>query len=242
MLARSSPTPLYRQLKERLVRDMESGILQAHGQLPSERDWVKSLGVSRITVRQALSDLVSLGYVYSVPGKGFFVADRKQQARALDAFLSFSAAAIARAEVPSSRVLEASLLRATADEARSLGVSQGVEVLRIRRLRLSNDVPMMIQQSVLPHALCPGLLDQDLTRASLFELLRDTYNLKLDRADTVIGARLADKIERKLLDLGDDGVVLLVDQVSFTAGGAPVEHSLSIMHPERHPLHLSQNR
>lgn len=242
MLTRSSPTPLYRQFKDQIVRDVEAGALAIHAPLPSERDWVKSLGVSRITVRQALSELVQLGYLYSVPGKGFFVADRGQQARDLDAFLSFTASAEARGETPSSRILGVKLVRASADEARALGIAPGAEVVSLRRLRLSNDVPMMVQESWLPHARCPGLLDRDLTRQSLFTLLREAYGLAFLRAESTITARLGEAAERKWLGLDPPGVVLVVDQITFATDGAPIERAVSIMHPDRHPLALVQHQ
>ncbi len=242
MLTRTSPRPLYRQLKDQIVKDIETGSLVSHAHLPSERDWVKRLGVSRITVRQALSDLVQMGYLYSVPGKGFFVADRQQQARDLDGFLSFTASAHARGETPSSHILGAKLVRATADEARALGIAHGAEVVSLRRLRLSNDVPMMIQESFVPHARCPGLLRKDLGRQSLFTLLREVYGLSFRSAESTITARLGSSGERKLLAQKPPGVVLVVDQITYAPGGAPIERSVSIMHPDRHPLALVQHQ
>src|SRR5262245_35555810 len=145
MLTRTSPRPLYRQLKDRLLQELEVGSRTAHSRLPSEREWVKKLGVSRITVRQALGELVQQGYLYTVPGKGFFVGERKQ-ARELNAFLSFTAAAEARGERPSSRVLESKVVRASAEVAHDLQIAPGAEVVVLGRLRLANGVPMMIQR------------------------------------------------------------------------------------------------
>src|SRR5262245_29515406 len=103
MLARGSPKPLYRQLKDRIIKELEVGSRAPHSQLPSERAWVEKLGVSRITVRQALSELVQQGYLYTVPGKGFFVGERRN-ARELNSFLSFTSASRARGETPTSKV------------------------------------------------------------------------------------------------------------------------------------------
>jgi len=239
MLARRSPKPLYRQLKDRLLRELEVGERQPHSQLPSEREWVKRLGISRITVRQALMELVQQGYLYTVPGKGFFVGEKKK-AHELNAFLSFTAASEGRGETPSSKILEARIVRATVAMAHDLEISPGAEVVRLKRLRLTSDVPVMVQESLLPHVRCPGLLDRDLTTLSLFATLQDDYHLTLVRAETTIGARLADKTEKKALGLEDPGVVLVVDQLSFASDGLPVERTTSITHPDRHPLFLNQ--
>jgi len=239
MLTRESPKPLYRQLKDRLMRELELGKRAPHSRLPSEREWVKKLGISRITVRQALGELVQQGYLYTVPGKGFFVGDRPQ-ARELNAFLSFTSATEARGEAPSSRVLEAKVARASAEIAHDLQIAPGAELVVLARLRLANGVPMMIQRSLLPHARCPGLLGRDLGGASLFQVLREAYGLSLVKAETTVGARVADRSERRLLGLADPGVVLVVDQITFTSDGLPVERAESVLHPERHPLSLVQ--
>jgi GntR family transcriptional regulator len=240
MLSRGSPTPLYRQLKDRLILEVEAGSRPAHAPLPSEREWVKTLGVSRITVRQALSDLVRLGYLYSVPGKGFFVADRGE-ARALDTFSGFTAAAVARGEKPTSKVLSAKVVRANAAMAEALSVTRSAEVVLLKRLRLADGRPLMVQESWLPHALCPGLLKRDLTQASLFSLLAEEHGLRLVRAETIITARAADERERGWLALPRPGVVLVATQLSHVADGRPVEHTVSVMNPARHPLRLVQD-
>jgi GntR family transcriptional regulator len=239
MLARGSPKPLYRQLKDRLIKELEGGTRQAHSRLPSERDWVEKLGVSRITVRQALSELVQQGYLYTVPGKGFFVGERRP-ARELNPFLSFTTAARNRGEVPSSKVLEARIVRATSEVAHDLQIPPAAEVVVLKRLRLSNGVPMMVQRSLLPHARCPGLLDRDLETLSLFETLREAYGITLTRAETTINARLADATEKRALSLPPPGVVLVTDQLSASEDGKPVERALSVFHPALHPLSFVQ--
>ena len=239
MLARRSPKPLYRQLKDRLLRELEAGARKPHSQLPSEREWVKRLGVSRITVRQALMEMVQQGYLSTVPGKGFFVGEKKK-AHELNAFLSFTAASESRGEIPSSKILDARIVPATVAMAHDLKIPPGSEVVRLKRLRLTSGVPVMVQESLLPHARCPGLLERDLPTLSLFATLQDEYHLTLVRAETTISARLADKTERKALGLEEPPVVLLVDQLSYASDGLPVERTTSITHPGRHPLFLRQ--
>ena len=244
-LTRASPKPLYRQLQERLRRELELGKRAPHSRLPSEREWVTKLGVSRITVRQALGELVVQGYLYSVPGKGLFVSERRppearRPALELDAFLSFSAATLARGEAPGSRVLEARLVRADAALAHDLAIAPGAEVVLLRRVRLANGVPVMIQRSLVPHSRCPHLLRRDLGRLSLFATLREAYGCALARASTTISARPARPLERRLLGLRERAVVLVADQLTTGQDGLPVEQSESVLHPERNPLHLVQ--
>jgi GntR family transcriptional regulator len=238
-LTRASPKPLYRQLQERLRRELESGERAPHSRMPSEREWVQKLGVSRITVRQALGELVAQGYLYTVPGKGLFVGERRAP-RELDAFVSFTASTTARGERPSSRLLEARLVRASATIAHELAIEEGDEVVSLRRLRLANDLPVMIQHASLPHARCPGLLERGPGDVSLFAILREVYGCCLVRAETSIGARTADHGERELLGLPERAVVVVTDQLTFGSDGLPVERSEAVLHPDRHALRLVQ--
>ncbi len=240
MLDRGKAKPLYRQLEERLLAELALGTRPVHSQLPSERQWVQELGVSRITVRQALNDLVQQGYLYTVPGKGFFVAETPA-ARELNAFLSFTAATRARGETPSSRVLQAKIVRAPSAVARDLRIAPGAEVVMLTRVRLAEGIAVMIQKSVLPHARCPGLLERDLTTMSLFATLRESYRVALARAETTITARPADRAAQRLLGLPHPGVVLVADQLTLDEDGLPVERAESLLHPERHPLSLVQD-
>lgn len=242
MLTAESGTPLYRQLMRRIEAEVDSGQRAPNSKLPSEREWAESLGVSRITIRQALSALVAQGRLYSVPGKGFFVAERP----ALDesnALISFSAAVRKRGQVPSSKLLKAARVLATAAEGALFGLPAGTELAYLRRLRLAGGVPVMVQEAWLPHALVPDLLETSGSLSSLYEYLA-ARGLSARRARTTITARAASAEERRRLQLVEP-VVLVVDQLSFAPSGSgeprPIERCLSVVHPGRHPLSLVQD-
>lgn len=236
-LAPDSSVPLYRQLRDFLQKDIEGGLLLPQDQLPSERELVEELEVSRITVRHALLELVQQGYLYSIPGKGFFVNEWRQTYE-LHGLLSFTTAIQNRDQNPSSRVLEAGRILASTALARQLSLFPGEEVVMLSRLRMIDDAPVMLQQSWLPYKHCPGLLDHDLDRISLYKVLREKYNIVLMRAETTVSARLATPQECDLLELGDNGVVLTTDQLTHNQRDQPVELTTAANHPQRHPLSL----
>jgi GntR family transcriptional regulator len=239
LISRDSSVPLYQQIKQILVRDIASGILRPHTRLPSERQLVEQFGVSRITVRQALSELVQEGCLYTQPAKGFFVAEHTQPYE-LNVLLSFTSVARERGLTPSSRVLDASIVPASEALARQLLVPLGSEVVSLARLRLINGLPVHVEQVWLPHDRCPGILKHDLARESLYAILHDTYGLSLRRAETTIRARLASAQERDWLELADPDAVVTVDQLTYAQDGRPVELSLMVIHPRRYPLSLTQ--
>ena len=181
LLKRDSQIALYRQLKDWVVGEIARGTWATGSLLPSERALGTELGVSRITVRQALRELVQEGVLESVPGKGFFVAARPSHA--LHGILSLTALAAERGLTVSNRILSARRVPASLELARRLGADVGTALLHIARLRLLDGVAVTIQRLWLPEALCPGLLDEDLEIASIPSLLSGTFGIELEGAE-----------------------------------------------------------
>lgn len=221
--------PLHSQIKDTLEATIRSGEWRAHDRTPSEREICDRHGVSRITARRAVSDLVNEGLLYTVAGKGTFVADRplRQELRPLVGFdEDLRGQGIAtRAVVRDFRRIEAD-----ADLAQTLGLRQYSPVLRLSRLRLLHGQPLAVQTSYLPEHLCPGLLHLDFAQRSLFRTLRDDYGLDLMEGSTVIKAALADAEEVDLLALQPPAPVLRTSQITLLAGGEVIESCITSFH------------
>jgi len=239
MLNRDSEVALYRQLKTWILGELERGAWAEGSALPSERAMVAEFNVSRITVRQALRELVGEGVLGSVPGKGFFVAERPKFV--LHGLVSLTGLARERGLILSNRLLAARTTPASAALARQMGTEVGASLIHVARVRLLDGVPVSIQSLWLPERRCRGLLDEDLERASIFALLRERFGIHLARAESAISARLATKEEQRVLELGEGAAVLTVDQRTLDQDGEPVELSLSAHHPERFPVSLVQD-
>jgi GntR family transcriptional regulator len=240
LLRRDSQVALYRQLKDWVLGKIEQGVWESGSLLPSERTLVGELGVSRITVRQALRELVQEGVLESVPGKGFFVAQR--QSFPLHGLVSLTSLARERGWTVSNRVLRAEQLSASPALARALELDVGAPVIHLARVRYIDGAPVNIQRLWLPERRCRGLLDEDLTHASIFALLTDRYGVELARAEITISARPAEPEEQDLLELGEGAAVLTVDQITRDRTGEPIEFTVSAHHPGRFPVNLVQER
>ncbi|MEW9555509.1 GntR family transcriptional regulator [Nonomuraea sp. NPDC050783] len=235
-----SPVPLYQQVKEHIWELIDGRVWREGTRLPSEREWIAQLDISRITVRQALRDLVAEGYLASAPGKGFFVAPRPEP-QELRALLSHTQAMTNDGVDPSSRVLDCSVRAASPVVAARLRLTTGAEVVHLARVRMGDGVPLTVQRVWLPHALVPGLAETDFTRASLFEQLQDRYGLRPVKADTTVSARLADAQEARELELGDPPLGLSVDQLTWDEHHRVIEFSRSLHHPWRLPIRIGQD-
>ena len=237
MLDKDSPIPLYIQFKEYLLDRIERGEFEPGQRLPSEREFCDQFGVSRITIRQALSELMRDGLVQSVPGKGTFVA-RKQEGR-FHPLASFTQYIRARGQIPSSRILRQAVIRASHRLARELEIPTHAEVVLVERLRLADGEPCVLQTAYLAAELCPNILKHDLEAGSLYQTLRDAYGLVPVRAINSFEARLAEPEEEKYLGLPHPSAVLVMRQTSYLGDGRPVHYTRSIYRASQrfHSIH-----
>ncbi len=241
-ISRADPRPLHRQVHAAILAAIEEGRLPRNGKLPSERELVDLFGVSRITIRHAMRDLVAQGFLQSQPGKGFYVAV-PQQGFELHLLKSFTATALANGRRPGQRLIEARVFRAPLEITRPLFLPEGAEVAVLSRLRLLDEVPVVIQRDWLSAARVPGLVELDWTvpNRSLYAEIRERYRIRPVRGQTTLAARLASAAEADLLGLARPAAVLTVDQIAFDARGRPVNLTTLVHHPERYPLTLAQS-
>ena len=232
-LHREAPDPLYLQLKESLVAEITSGRYRSNQRLPSERELASRFKVSRMTVRQALTELARDGTIYTRVGKGTFVAEPKidQQLRALT---GFSQDVRARGGRPGSRVLEARVVPATPDVAAALRVPPDTEVILLSRVRLADDIPLAVEAAYLPFARFPNLLRHDFAVESLYHVRESEFGLQLTQAEQSIEATLAGLREIELLQLTPPAAVLKMQRLTLNGNGEPIEYVLSTYRGDRY--------
>ena len=236
-LDRHGPTPIFEQVKAILEGAISRGELQAHQRIPSERELSVALGASRMTIRQALVEMMAEGRLYTRSGKGTYVAAHKIE-QPLQRLTSFTEDIRARGSRPTSRVLGQELLPAPLELAEALGLRAGAELVRIRRLRLADGMPLAIETSHLPHAVCPGILDFDLSTASLYQLLDTQYGIQLRSAKQTIEASEALPEERRLLDLPSNVPVLRLHRLTMGDQGRVIEFVRAVYRGDRYQLHV----
>src|SRR3989441_12730819 len=143
--------------------------------IPSERRLSSDLGISRLTLRAALDDLVRDGYLDRRHGSGTYVTEPKI-AQPLT-LTSFSDDMRRRGMTPGSRTLELTSTLAGARLAHRLRGSPQARLFRVKRLRLADSMPMAMEILHVPEALVPGLTRADFEGRSFYELLRERYGI-----------------------------------------------------------------
>lgn len=221
VLDRDAPIPLYYQIREYFRRAIAEGQLKPGDLLPSDNELAAQFGIGKMTVRQAMNDLVHEGLIYRYRGKGTFVAFPKFQ-HPLQKLASFTEDMLSRGMRPGSRILFFGHVAADNQVAASLHVPPGKSVLRVRRLRLADDTPVGIHDSYLAPAI--SFSQEDLERRGSLYALLEERGITLAEAEETLEAIAARKEEAALLDLCQGFPLLLVSRVVFASGGEPLEY------------------
>ena len=149
MLDKQSPIPIYIQIEEQLKQQIQQGDFPIGTTIPSERELTERFDVSRMTVRQAITNLVNDGLLYREKGRGTFVASPKVE-QPLNGLTSFTEDMMARGMVPSSKMINFEILEPESDISAALQLAQGDEVYFVERIRFADDKPMAIERTYLP--------------------------------------------------------------------------------------------
>lgn len=233
----NSITPHYQQLVDQILDAVTDGDLKPGQPLPSERELSKALGISRMTVRRALTDLEARGRLQSQVGRGWFVSKAKIEQR-LGQLSGFSADMRAKHLTVESQVLVFKVEPAGATLADWLHLSLGEPVYRLDRIRLVNGEPVGLEYTRLPEKVCPGLDRFDFNRDSLYRVLRDEYHLVLHNAVQTIEASLMDWHEANLLKVDPGAPGLRGRRTVFDPEGVVLESSTGIYRGDRYRYQL----
>lgn len=221
VVASPSPGPLYMRLKDALLHNLREGTWDEDRPLPSERELTTGLRISRATVRQAMQELESEGWLIRRQGHGTYPNTGKVEQQS--GFLAgFSETMRANGLEPSSRILDAALVTAEPDVASALAILPGAAVARIRRLRSVNGEPLLLESSHLDAAQVPGIVEADLS-GSLYDTLRDTYRIVLTSGEETFEARLADADTARALAIKEGDPVLYTERTVRTDKGVTIE-------------------
>lgn len=219
-LERNSPVPLYYQLAQSIENAINTGVLGPGDRLENELSLTTRLGLSRPTARQAIQELVNKGLLVRKRGVGTQVV-RSQFSRD-ERLTSLNADLVQAGRTPSTQLLEHSVGPLDAEVASALDASDITEqeFLRIRRLRLADDVPLAILTNFLPASF--DLTREVLEQRSLYATLQSLgINLKI--AHQRISARLMTVEEAQLLDEDTPSACLTVDRITYDDTGRFVE-------------------
>lgn len=221
-------TPLYLQFARNLRDHIAGGGVDPGNALPSERDLSQLTGLSRVTVRKGIGQLIDEGVLLRKHGSGTFVARRIEAPGS--ALSSFSDDARSRGEKPAVIWMIKAHAQPTEEEAAKLGIPQSSQVARLGRVRLSGGEPLAIEHAIVPARFLPNL-----------DEIEDSLYLALERNGVrpVTGAQrirasIATPIEAGMLSTDDNAAVLRIERTTFASDGSAIEFTRSTYRGDRY--------
>jgi GntR family transcriptional regulator len=220
-----SSGPLYVRLRSVLRELIANGSLEQGHALPTERDIAEMSGLSRVTVRKAVEDLVKSGHLVRRHGSGTFIAPHISKVeQPLSKLTSFTEDMARRGLITRSVWLRRGLFPPSPDETMALGLSLNDQVARCDRLRIANDTPLAIERAAIVAEFLP---DPEDVSNSLYEAL-DRRKARPWRATQRISARNIAPDDAKLLDIDAGDAVLQIERVSYLESGRAIEFTRSV--------------
>lgn len=232
VLDKRSPVPIYMQIAEELKRRIEHGGFEAGAAIPSERNLTEQFGVSRMTVRQAITDLVNAGLLYRERGSGTFVAAPKVE-QPLSGLTSFTEDMKSRGLLPGSKILRFEKQQPEPDIQTALQLDAGDEVFFVERIRCADNQPMAIERNYLPVKLFPEFTKESLA-GSLYALIEQDWQFSIGRASQHMGAALVNVEDAELLQITVPAAVLIIERISCLTNGVPFEVVRSTYRADRY--------
>ncbi len=218
--------PKYLQLVDIIHRDITSGRLQEGDKLMSENELKDKYNVSSTTVRKCIDILKNEGLITRMQGIGTFIKSKHVE-RSLKKVLSFTKNMEQVGLVPSTDVLEKSIIKASGKYLDKLALQPTDSILKLRRLRFGSGTPMMLEVRYINVKYCPGIYDEDLS-GSLYEIYEERYGIMLLGAKQHLRLMFLNKEEAGLLHCGLSTPAYLVTGVTYSNDMVPMEYEESL--------------
>jgi GntR family transcriptional regulator len=233
MIIRQPGITAHAQIEDWLADAIAAGQLSPGDRLPTEQDLAAWLGVSRMTLRHALSELAQRGLVTRTVGRtgGTFVAEPKLE-QDLTTLAGFSEQLRRHGKVAGARVLAATHITASPAATAALQLPDGAAVFDVRRIRLADGKPIVIEHSQFPAELFPDLLECRLD-GSLYELLADNYGQRPHRARESLEPVVAGVREAEALEVDEGAPLMLVERTAYSQTGQPLEYARDLFRGDR---------
>ncbi|MBI4684936.1 MAG: GntR family transcriptional regulator [Nitrospirae bacterium] len=227
VIDRANPQKLYHQLLEILRGLIEKGGWGVGTQMPTEEQLCSQYNVSKATVRLAIAELVSLGYLKKIQGKGTFVRRRKPENR-ITMLINLDESDIYHNSSYITRVIVNKTIQPSEEIGDHLNLAEEDHCFLLSRLTIVNGAPLFIQKLYVPFSLLPGLINsEEITDISQYEFLENKCSIKIQRVTEMADVTHISKEDAELLESPSNISVLRLRHICYAHGDAPISFSES---------------
>lgn len=205
-------TPLYKQLEEKLQKEIENGDRPAGSKIPTENELSVQYNVSRVTVRKALTKLSDMGYLDRKSGKGTFVAEKKLQRGLSNGVISFTEMCKLMGIKPGARIIKIALEDPAPREVELMHLQPEEKVLVLERIRYADDKPVILELNKFPESFS-FLFNENSNDSSLYEILKEKHNIVFNYSAKTLDIIFASSKEAKTLNITKGYPLLRIDSI-----------------------------
>ncbi len=231
-LDRSTPIPLYYQLKGFLLQEIQNGTYPVGSCIPTELELRDRFHISRTTIRQAITELVQEGWLERRTSKGTFVTNprEKQVPGYIRSFEPFYQQVKKTGKTARTELLDMKIIASTEEQASWLNLEPGEKLIYLSRRRFADLTPLVTIQNYMPYSLCGFILSHDFEKESLYEILSQRPETTPYLVRNIISADKATPEDEKLLNLACGSPVLGFQTISRTQGDVLIDYAFSRYH------------
>ena len=234
--------PLYIKIKESIRQDIVKGKLKRGEKLNSEDELAQKFGVSRMTVRQGIADLIDEGLLYRRHGVGTFVAQQHLERDHSKLTNFFEISKLEGIEV-TEKLLRLEVIPSKTKIAKSLDIDEGDLVICVNTLRYTENVPVTIHEAYLPHKLFSQLLQKDLKEETKnLWAYYEKCGYRVKKAVQKLEARQADEEVATTLEIEAGAPILFKERIIYADNGTPIEFLYCHNRGDMYSLTVTLNR
>lgn len=211
--------------------------LPPDSQVPSERQVANKYQVSRTTVRMAMKEIESTGIIRRIRGKGTFV-NRISLNNDLNSSYSFTKQMKAMGKVPETKIIDFVIRRADTFLAKKMGLEQGDQVIKVKRLRLADDQPMMIERTYLPCSYFKNLTPEMLKKKPMYDIFAEDYDERIYYADEFFVAGVVNHRDAQQLEIVENDPCLNLQRTTYNVKEDIIEFTLSVARSDQFSYHI----
>lgn len=215
--------PIYLEIVDKLKNEINEGKIKPGEVLKSENTLCEEFGVSRMTIRKSFSVLANEGYIYSVPGKGYYVSEPN-----LDQYV-FYYNEISNSEsiVEGSKMLGVNIIRPNVEIAINLQIPENKYVFEIKRILINDDEPIAYDIKYIPYSRGLPIVEKEIHYSTFPEIVAKKKSLFAIRKELKIKSTLSNDNLNTILKLNDISPLMLVDQKLFDEKDKPIGWGLT---------------
>ena len=245
LLNPKKPTPLYKQLLHVVRRQIEEGKIKPNHPIPSERSLCKDYRISRITVRQSISELINEGLLYKKQGKGTFVSPKKVN-QGLVRFVNFARTVLDLGLKPTTKILTNKALPADVHIAKILDIPVTSQILKLSLLGMGDHDPLVLYESYFPLALGKRISMEATRRErkqlpfSTYDLYGKTTNVSPRFVVQTFEAMTADVRLASTMKVKEGAPIFMITSIFQTADHRPLEFRTALYRGDRYKFHMTR--